>query len=65
MVKIQKTARIRKQYNQVPHLSKDTKWESNKITINTKNKSQEVSLYPSSDHKAAVNRRESMTNIRH
>ena len=28
--------------NQVPQLSQDTKWESNKITINITNKSQEV-----------------------
>ena len=52
--KIRKTARIRNRYNQVPHLSQDTKWESNKITINITNKSQEVSPCPSGDHKAAT-----------
>ena len=31
--KVRKTALIRNRYNQVPHLSQDTKWESNKITI--------------------------------
>ena len=31
---IRKAARIRNRYNQVPHLSLDTKWESNKTTIN-------------------------------
>ena len=36
-------------------------WKSSKITINITNKSQEVSPFPSGDHKAAVNRRESMT----
>ena len=36
--KVRKTARIRSRYNQVPHLSQDTKWESNKITINITNK---------------------------
>ena len=51
--------------NQVPHLSQDTKWESNTITINITNKSKEVSHFPSDDHKAAMNRRESMTNTRH
>ena len=31
--KVRKTAKIRNQYNQVPHLTKDTTWESNKIAI--------------------------------
>ena len=62
--KVRKTARIRNRYNQVPHLSQDTKWESNKITINITNKSQEVSHFPSGDHKAATNRLESMTSTR-
>ena len=39
--------------------------ESNKNTINITNKSQEVSLFPAGQHKAAMNRRESMTNTRH
>ena len=34
VLKVRKTAKIRYRYNQVPHLSQDTKWESNKITIN-------------------------------
>ena len=63
--KVRKTARIRNRYNQVTYLSQDTKWESNKITINVTNKSQEVSPFPSVEHKAAMNRRESMANIRH
>ena len=49
--KIRKTARFRNQYNQVPHLSQDTKLESTKITINITNKSQQVSPFPSGDHK--------------
>ena len=48
--KVRKTARIRKRL------------EGNKITINITNKSQEVSPFPSGDHKAAINRRESMAN---
>ena len=59
--KVRKTARIKNRYNQVQHLSKDIKLESKKIT----NKSQEVSPFPSGDHKAAMNRRESMTNTRY
>ena len=33
-----------------------------KIQLNTTNKSQKVSPFPAGDHKAAMNRRESMTN---
>ena len=55
-VKLRKTTRNRNRYNQVPHLSQDTKWEGNKITINITNKSQEVSPFPSGDPKAAMNR---------
>ena len=64
-IKERNTARIKNRYNQVPHLSQDTKWDSNKITINIKNKNQEVSPFPPGYHKAAINRRESMTNTRH
>ena len=63
--KVRKTAKIRKRYNQVPHLTKNTTWESNKNTINIINKSQEVSPFPAGDHKAAMNRQESMRNTRH
>ena len=65
IVKVLKTAWIRNRCNQVPHLSQDTKWESNTITINITNKSQDVSPFPSGDRKAAMNRRESMTNTIH
>ena len=63
--KVRKTAKIRKRYNQVPHLIENTTWESNKNTINIINKSQEVSPFPAGDHKAAMNRQESMRNTRH
>ena len=53
-------AKIRKRYNQVPHLTQDTTWESNRNTINIINKSQEVSPFPAGDHKATMNRRESI-----
>ena len=33
-IKVRNTARIRNRYNQVPHLSQDTKRESYKITVN-------------------------------
>ena len=45
-------AKIRKRYNQLPHMTQDTTWESNKSTINIANKSQEVSPFPAGDHKA-------------
>ena len=53
IVKVRKTAKIRKRYNQVPHLTQDTTWESNKNTINITNRSQEISPFPAGDHKAA------------
>ena len=65
VVKVRKTPRIWNQYNQVAHLSQYNKWESNKITIKITNKGQEISPFPSGDHKAAINRRKSMTNTRH
>ena len=46
---------------QVPHLTR----EKNKNTINITNKSQEVSHFPAGDHRAVMNRRESMRNTRH
>ena len=62
---VRKTAKIRKRYNQVPHLTQDTTWESNKNTINITNKGQVDRPFPAGDHKAAMNRRESMRNTRH
>ena len=64
-IKVRKTAKIGKLYNQVPHLTQDTTMGSNKNTINITNKSQEVSPFPAGDHKAAMNGRESMRNTRH
>ena len=57
-------AKIRKRYNQVQHLTQDTTWESNKIRINIINKSKDVNPFPAGDHKAAMNRRESMRNTK-
>ena len=45
-------------------LTQDTTWESNRNAINITNKSQEVSPFPAGDHKAEMNRRESMGNTR-
>ena len=46
-------------------MAQDTTWKSNKNTIYTTNKSQEVSPFPAGKHKAAMNRRESMRNTKH
>ena len=56
---------IRKRYNQVPHLTQDTTLGSNINTINTNNKSLEVSPFPVGDKTAEMNRRKSIRNTRH
>ena len=54
-VKVRKTAKIRNPYNQIPHLTEDTIWESEKITRQHHiQESQEVNLFPAGDHKAAT-----------
>ena len=60
---VRMTAKIRKRYNQVPHLTQDTRWESNKNTI--KHHKQEPWGQPCSSRwphgRAAIIRHESMT----
>ena len=53
---VTKKAKIKNRYNQVPHLIKDTTWESDK---NTKKKyhiqeSQEVSPFPAGNHTRVI-----------
>ena len=43
------------QYNATP--DRGYQWESDKLTIDTTNESQEVSPFPAGDHKAHINRR--------
>ena len=58
-----KKAKIRNRYNQVPHLTRDTIWESGKNTRKHHTQEiQEVSLFPAGDHKAARNRKDSIIN---
>ena len=64
-IKVKNAAKIRNPYNQAPHLTKDTTWESDKTQLSITNKSQEISPFPAGDHKAAMNRHESMTNTSH
>ena len=44
-------------YNQVPHLTQDTKGKVTHSQLETTNESQEVSHFPAGDHKAHINRR--------
>ena len=44
IVKVRKKAKIRNRYNQAPHLTKDTTWESNKNTIHITHKIVMISL---------------------
>ena len=61
-----KKVKIRNRYNQVPHPTQSTTWESDENTRKHHiQESQEVSLFPAGDHRAAVNRQESMTNTKH
>ena len=48
--KIRKAEKIRNRYNQVPQLTQDTTWESDKNQLNITNKSQEVSPFPAVNH---------------
>ena len=54
---ISKGAKIRYQYNQVPHLTQDTNGKVTSSQLDTTNVSQEVSPFPAGDHKAHINRR--------
>ena len=57
MVKLRKKAKARNRHNQVPHLTQDTEWESDKNTRRHHIEvSQEVSASPTGGHKAARNR---------
>ena len=65
-IKVSKKAKIRNRSNQVPHPIQGTTWESDRITkmCNTQ-MCQEVSPFSAGDHKAAINRQESMANTKH
>ena len=57
LLKVSKGAKIRNQYNQVPHLTQDTNWKVTNSQLDTTNESQEVSPFQAGDHKAHINRR--------
>ena len=61
-IKERKKEKIRKQYNQVPHLTKEIIWESKKNTGKHHIQgSQEVSHFPAGEHKSARDIQDSMT----
>ena len=57
VIKVSKGAKIRNQYNQVPHLTQDTNGKVTDSQLDTTNESQEVSPFPAGDYKAHINRR--------
>ena len=55
--KVSKGAKIRNRYNQVPHLTQNTKGKVTNSQFDTTNESQEISPFPAGDHEAHINRR--------
>ena len=55
--KVSKGAKIRNQYNQVPHLTQDTNGKVTNSQLDTTNESQELSPFPAGDHKWHITRR--------
>ena len=55
-LKVSKDAKIRNQYNQVPHLTQDTYGKVTNSQLDATNESQEVSPFPAGDHKAHINK---------
>ena len=57
VVKVTKGAKIRNRYNPVPYLTQYTNGKVTNSQLDTTNESQEVSPFPTGDHKAHINRR--------
>ena len=57
ILKVNKGAKIRNRYNQVPHLTQNTNGKVRNSLLDTTNESQEVSPFPAGDSKAHINRR--------
>ena len=55
VINVSKGAKIRNQYNQVPHLTQDTNWKVTNSQLDTTNESQEVSHFPAGDQMAHIN----------
>ena len=56
LLKVSNGAKIRNQYNQVPHVTQDNNGKVTNSQLDATNKSQEVSPFPAGDHKAHINR---------
>ena len=56
-LKVSKGAKIRNQYNQVPHLTQGTNGKVTNSKLDTTNESQKVSSFHADGHKAHINRR--------
>ena len=58
LIEVSKGAEIRNRYNQVPHLTQDTKGKVANSQLDTTNgrEIQEVSRFQAGDHKAQINR---------
>ena len=54
IITVSKGAKIRNQYNQLPHLTQDTNGKVTNSQLDTTNESQEVSPFPAGDHKAHI-----------
>ena len=57
LLRVGKDAKIRNQYNQVPHPTQDINEKVTSSQLDKTNESQEVSPFPAGDHKAHINRR--------
>ena len=55
-MKVSKGRKIRNRYDYVPHLTQDTNGKIANSQLDTTNESQEVSPFPTGDHKAQINR---------
>ena len=65
-IKIGKKAKIRNLYNQVLHLTQETTWGSDNNTRKYHiQETQEVSAFPTGDHKAAMSRQDSTKDTKH
>ena len=66
LLNVRKKAKIKNQYNQVPHLTQDTTWEIEKNTRKHHLQvSQDVSPFPAGEYRAAMYRHDSMTDMKH
>ena len=57
LLQVRKRTKIRNLYNQVRHLTQDTNGKVTTSQLDITNQNQEVSPFPSGDHKTSINRR--------